>query len=224
MSPLWDSGQANHKPVNIPSSILALEAHTPRSQQNQAAHPDWIRNLIFPCSSLYLGRFRHCTSQTQTVLSGADTLHCWIPHTPLGQTGKHWLCWIPVVFLKSGAVSQPIWQLCRCVSKRQHLLHAFIVLAAPSEIHGQQRDAGRIPRANTYQACCSPGREADARSPQGGLCIQPWAFVLVSQVFPLNEAQGREKSQPYIFPVANVTPSKNSHFHSALADLGLGFI
>lgn len=129
-----------------------------------------------------------------------------------------------MVFLKSGAVSQPSWQLCRCVSKRQHLLHAFIVLAAPSEIHGQQRDAGRIPCANTYQACCSPGREADARSPQGGLCIQPWAFVLVSQVFPLNEAQGRGKSQPYIFPVVNVTPSKNSHFYSALADLGLGFI
>lgn len=127
--------------------------------------------------------------------------------------------WIPVVFLKSGAVSQPSWQLCRCVSKRQHLLHALIVPAAPSEIQGH-----RIPCANMYQACCSPGREADARSPQGGLCIQPWAFVLVSQVFPLNEAQGRGKSQPDISPVVNVMPSKNSHFYSALADLGLGFI
>lgn len=95
---------------------------------------------------------------------------------------------------------------------------------APLEIHRQQRNARRIPYANTYQACCSPGREADARAPRGRLCIQPWAFVLVSQVFPLNEAWGRGKSQPYIFPVANVTPGKNSHFHSALADLGLGFI
>lgn len=119
-----------------------------------------------------------------------------------------------MVFLKSGAVSQPRWQLCRCVSERQDLLHAFIVLvlqeAAPFQTHGQQRNARRIARANTYQACCSPGREADARSPWGGLCIQPWAFVLVSQVFPLNEARGRGKSQPYIFPVANVTPGKKS--------------
>lgn len=69
-----------------------------------------------------------------------------------------------------------------------------------------------------------PGKGTDARSPQGGLCIQLWAFVLVSQVFPLNEAQGRGKSQPYIFPVVNVMPGKKSHFHSALADLGLGFI
>lgn len=112
------------------------------------------------------------------------------------------------------------------VSKRQDLLHACVVLqgAAPLQIHGQRRNAGRIPHSNTYQACCSPGREADARSPWGGLCIQPWAFVLVSQVFPLNEAWGRGKSQPSIFPVANVMPGKNSHFHSALADLGLGFI
>lgn len=61
-----------------------------------------------------------------------------------------------MVFLKSGAVSQLTKQLCICVSKRQDLLRAFTVLmlqeAAPLEIHEQQRNAGRIPYANVYQA------------------------------------------------------------------------
>lgn len=45
----------------------------------------------------------------------------------------------------------------------------------------------------------APGGEADARLPWGELCVQPWAFVLLSQVFPLNEAQGRVKSQLSLF-------------------------
>lgn len=55
VSPLWDSGQANHKPVNTPSPILALEAHTRGSQQNQdkKSYPDLEEissSLLFPMS------------------------------------------------------------------------------------------------------------------------------------------------------------------------------
>lgn len=86
VSPRWDRGQANHKPVNTASLLWKL---TPRgSWQNQAAHPGWIRNLILPCSSLCLGRFWCCTSRMWNVLSGADTLLCWIPHSLSSRTNR----------------------------------------------------------------------------------------------------------------------------------------
>lgn len=88
----------------------------------------------------------------------------------------HRPCWVPAVFLRPGVVCQPSWQHA-CGSDGQLLLPALCALvsrsAAPRIDTGSEEAPGAFPvPAHTVRAS-PPGREADARPPRGGRCVQP---------------------------------------------------